>query len=71
VIITIGDENTEEIMRDCSLITATYEIDGKPVGKLGVIGPIRMEYNHVTSVIEYMTEHLNDAFLTGGEEDEE
>lgn len=71
VIITIGDENTEEIMKDCSLITATYRIDGKLVGRLGVIGPTRMKYNQVTSVIEYMTEHLNEAFITGGEEDEE
>ncbi len=71
VIITIGDENADEIMRDCSLITATYAVNGKPVGKLGVIGPTRMQYNHVTSVIEYMTEHLSEAFITGGEEDEE
>ncbi len=71
VIITIGDENSEEIMKDCSLITATYRINGRFVGRLGVIGPTRMQYNHVTSVIEYMTEHLSEAFITGGEEDEE
>jgi heat-inducible transcriptional repressor len=70
VIITIGDENSEEIMRDCSLITATYKINGKLIGRLGVIGPTRMRYNHVTSVIEYMTQHLNEAFETGGKEDE-
>ncbi|HZK01877.1 MAG TPA: heat-inducible transcriptional repressor HrcA [Anaerovoracaceae bacterium] len=71
VIITIGDENTEEIMKDCSLITATYRINGRLVGRLGVIGPTRMRYNQVTSVIEYMTEHLSEAFVTGGEEDDE
>ncbi len=71
VIITIGDENEEEIMRDCSLITATYKVNGKLVGRLGVIGPTRMQYNHITSVIEYMTEHLNETFITGGEEDDE
>ena len=58
-------------MRDCSLITATYTINGKPVGKLGVIGPTRMQYDHVTSVIEYMTKNLSEAFITGGEEDDE
>ncbi|GAB1476558.1 heat-inducible transcriptional repressor HrcA [Bacillota bacterium] len=71
VIITIGDENSGEIMKDCSLITATYRINGKFVGRLGVIGPTRMQYNQVTSVIEYMTEHLSEAFVTGGEDDEE
>jgi heat-inducible transcriptional repressor len=71
VIITIGDENTEEFMRECSLITATYRINGKLVGKLGVIGPTRMKYDKITSVIEYMTDNLSTGFaLTGGEEDE-
>ena len=50
------------------MITATYEIDGKLIGKIGVIGPTRMKYDEVTSVIEYMTENLNKTFkLTGGE----
>lgn len=38
VIITIGNENKEEAMQDCSLITATYHVDGKLMGKIGVIG---------------------------------
>lgn len=71
VIITIGDENSEEIMKNCSLITATYKINGKPVGRLGVIGPTRMQYNHVTSVIEYMTQHLAEAFITEGDNNDE
>ena len=71
VIITIGDENTDELMQDCSLITATYHINGKLVGKLGVIGPTRMQYDQVTSVIEYITDHLSRSFeLPEGEEDE-
>jgi len=70
VIITIGNENTDDIMRDCSLITATYHIDGKLVGKLGVIGPTRMKYDKVTSIIEYMTENLSQTFrLKRGEEE--
>jgi heat-inducible transcriptional repressor len=71
VIITIGDENVDEIMQECSLITATYRINGKLAGKLGVIGPTRMKYDEVTSVIEYMTENISKAFqLTGGIEDD-
>ncbi|MEG1584720.1 MAG: heat-inducible transcriptional repressor HrcA [Anaerovorax sp.] len=68
-IITIGDENSVDIMPDCSLITATYHIDGKLVGKIGVIGPTRMKYDEVTSVLEYVTENLSSTFkLTGGNE---
>jgi len=70
VIITIGAENPEDIPPDCSLITATYHIDGKLVGKIGVIGPTRMQYDKVTAVIEYMTEKLSDQFkLMGGSEE--
>ena len=71
MIITIGDENADEVLQECSLITATYRINGKLVGKLGVVGPTRMRYDEITSVIEYMTDNLSTAFkITGGEKDE-
>jgi len=70
VIITIGNENQEDIMRECSMITATYHINGKMVGKLGVIGPTRMKYDEVTSIIEYITDNISQTFkLTGGDEE--
>jgi heat-inducible transcriptional repressor len=62
VIITIGAENKADLMQDCSLITATYHINGKLVGKLGVVGPTRMKYDKVTSVIEYITDNLSRSF---------
>lgn len=62
VIVTIGDENMDEQMADYSVITATYSVDGKTVGKIGVIGPKRMKYGEVTSIMEYLTENLNDSF---------
>lgn len=62
VIVTIGDENMDEQMADYSVITATYSVDGKTVGKIGVIGPKRMKYGEVTSVMEYLTENLNNSF---------
>ncbi|HML36719.1 MAG TPA: heat-inducible transcriptional repressor HrcA [Bacillota bacterium] len=71
VIITIGAENSEDVMKDCSLITATYHINGKLVGKLGVIGPTRMKYDEVTSIIEYITDNINQTFkITGGKDDD-
>lgn len=62
IVITIGNENSEGIIDDCSLITATYHVDGKYVGKLGVIGPTRMNYQQVTSVIEYLTDNISATF---------
>ena len=61
-IVTIGDENMDENMADYTMITATYSVDGKTVGKIGVIGPKRMKYGEVTSVMEYLTENLNNSF---------
>ena len=62
VIVTIGGENAGDELCDCSLITATYHVDGKLVGKIGVIGPTRMQYGHVTSLMEYLTENLSNTF---------
>ena len=67
MIITIGGENQDADLSDCSVITATYHVDGKMVGKLGVIGPTRMKYDEVTSVVEYLTDNISKAFMiTGG-----
>ncbi len=73
VIVTIGEENADDIMNDCALITASYHVDGKLVGKIGVIGPTRMKYGEVTSIIEYLTDNLSDTFKleSGGNEDDE
>jgi heat-inducible transcriptional repressor len=71
VIVTIGNENVDETLKDCSLITATYCVDGRCVGKLGVVGPTRMRYGEITSVIEYLTDNISNAFkLPGGEDDD-
>lgn len=73
MIVTIGQENAEDVLQDCSLITATYHVDGKMVGKIGVIGPTRMRYSEVTSIIEYLTDNLNHVFKleSGGNADDE
>ena len=70
VMITIGHENTEDTMKDCSVITATYHVNGELAGKIGVIGPTRMKYGEITSVIEYLTDNISNAFkLTGGKDE--
>lgn len=72
IVITIGTENSEDIMNDCSLITATYHVDGKFVGKLGVIGPTRMNYSEITSVIKYLTDNISETFrIEEGDENDE
>lgn len=50
--IFIGAESGYEALGDCSLVTATYKVDDKIVGTLGVIGPTRMPYNRVIPIVD-------------------
>jgi len=70
ITITIGGENPGEIMPDSSIISATYHVGGHYVGKLGVIGPTRMRYGEITSVIDYMTKNLDSSFELIDEDEE-
>lgn len=59
MLVRIGAENPIQVMRDCSMITATYTVDGQVVGAIGVLGPTRMEYARVMALVEYITENLS------------
>ena len=58
--ITIGAENESESLKDCSIVTATYRVGGEPVGSFGIIGPTRMQYGKVISVLEFMRMSLGE-----------
>ena len=73
VSITIGGEHSARIAPGSSIISATYHVDGRMVGKLGVVGPTRMRYSEIASVIEYMSNNLDRSFkmLEGGSGEED
>ena len=52
VTIFIGEESGYELFRDCSVVSAPYEVDHQKVGVLGVIGPIRMQYEDVIYAVD-------------------
>lgn len=56
--VTIGQENEESRIKDCSIITATYHLDGELLGTIAVLGPTRMEYGKAMSLLEYMNTNL-------------
>ena len=58
--ICIGSENKNYELRDCSLITATYKFNGKLIGKIGVIGPTRMDYNNVISTVKSISDAISE-----------
>jgi len=59
--IFIGHEAGFEGFGDCSVITAPYSVAGKPLGVLGVIGPARMNYDHVIPVVDMTARLLGNA----------
>ncbi len=52
IAITIGRENTDTRAKDLSVISADYKTSSSS-GKLGVIGPTRMDYSRLSSLLEY------------------
>ena len=67
ITIRIGRENEIEALQNCSLVTATYRVGNNASGTLGVIGPTRMNYRRVVSMMEYMGEVIS-KMLSGGNE---
>jgi len=59
VAVKIGAEHKVEGLESCSTITATYQVDGKVIGSVGIIGPTRMDYENAVSIVEFMTQHLS------------
>jgi heat-inducible transcriptional repressor len=57
----IGSESGYEVLGECSLVTAPYHKDGDLVGVLGVIGPTRMPYDKVISIVDATSKVLSAA----------
>ncbi|AOY77570.1 heat-inducible transcriptional repressor HrcA [Clostridium formicaceticum] len=62
--ISIGSENIYQEAKECSLVTATYKVDGVIVGRLSVIGPTRMDYSNVVGVMNQISQYINELLRT-------
>ena len=58
----IGDESPVQSMKDCSVVTATYELEDGFKGTIGIIGPKRMDYEKVVETLRVVKEQLNENF---------
>lgn len=56
--VRIGKENKISAMEHCSLITATYSTGTDKFGTIAILGPTRMEYSRVISLLEYISNNL-------------
>ena len=56
----IGEENKQEELKDFSVVTFKHKVNGKDVGTIGIIGPKRMDYSKVISVMKYINKKMKD-----------
>lgn len=47
-------------MENCALVVSSYRLKGKPLGRLAVLGPARMEYKQIIPTVEYISEVLTE-----------
>ncbi len=59
VTVRIGGEIKNRNIKECSVVTAPYVVRGRRIGSIGVLGPTRMEYAKVISVVEFTTKSLS------------
>ncbi len=58
----IGSETPVQTMKDCSVVTATYELEEGVQGTIGIIGPKRMDYEKVLETLKTVKTQLDEAF---------
>ena len=58
----IGNETQAQNMKDCSIVTATYELGEGMRGTIGIVGPKRMDYEKVVSALKTLTTQLDVIF---------
>jgi len=56
--VRIGTENEHEAINDCSVITATYAINGQSLGTIGILGPTRMDYAKVIRLLDVVSKDM-------------
>lgn len=58
----IGNETPVQNMKDCSVVTATYELGEGMQGTIGIVGPKRMDYEHVMKTLKTLMAELDAIF---------
>ena len=56
----IGDENDKEELKDFSVVTFKHKVGDKDLGTIGIIGPKRMDYSKVISVMKYISKKIDE-----------
>lgn len=62
IVVKIGAETGLDEVKDCSVIVANYKVKGETVGKVGLIGPTRMDYATAVAMLNAMAQTLEEAY---------
>lgn len=62
----IGAETPVQSMKDCSVVTATYELGDGMKGTIGIVGPKRMDYDKVVGTLRTIQTQLDELYRQGG-----
>jgi heat-inducible transcriptional repressor len=58
--VVFGDEVDEPGLHGCALVASHYGGEAAPLGILGVIGPVRMDYSQVIPLVDYLSQVMTD-----------
>ncbi len=58
----IGQETPLDTMKDCSVVTASYDMGGGMYGRVGIVGPKRMDYDKVIGILKNLTQQLDELY---------
>jgi heat-inducible transcriptional repressor len=65
--VAIGSELGDERMKDCSVVTASYDLGDGMYGRIGIVGPKRMDYDKVVGILKDLTGQLDEVYRKEGE----
>lgn len=68
--VAIGAEHGILPLADCSVVVASYDVDGERAGTVGVLGPTRMHYDQALAAVAVVSKKLSKALSEGGEDDD-
>ncbi len=64
--VSIGSELGNENLRDCSVVTASYDLGDGMLGRIGIVGPKRMDYDKVVGILKNLTGQLDEIYKNDG-----
>lgn len=63
--VAIGTETGMQTLSECSLVVSPYEVDGRPAGTIGVLGPTRMDYPQALAAVAVVSQNLGHRLTEG------